>query len=101
MSAATVPLRLTAPRGRRPLPGFGLSLGLGMAWLGVVVLLPLLALAVRAAGLGADGWLRAIHDARVQAALKLPGKTDALDSRLRGNDEKNQNANNSNNSLHP
>jgi len=58
-------------RKRRPLPGFGLSLGLGMAWLGVVVLLPLLALAVRAAGLGSDGWLRAIHDPRVQAALKL------------------------------
>ena len=58
-------------RSRRPLPGFGLSLGLGMAWLGVVVFLPLLALAARAAGLGGDGWLRAIHDPRVQAALKL------------------------------
>ncbi|MFT4180062.1 MAG: sulfate ABC transporter permease subunit CysT [Thermomonas sp.] len=58
-------------RGRNPLPGFGLSLGLGMAWLGVVVLLPLLALAVRAAGLGVDGWLRAIRDQRVQEALEL------------------------------
>ena len=58
-------------RGRNQLPGFGLSLGLGMAWLGVVVLLPLAALAVRAAGMGADAWLRAISDARVQAALKL------------------------------
>ena len=56
---------------RRPLPGFGISLGLGMAWLGVVVLLPLAALGVRAAGLGFDGWLRAIGDPRVQAALKL------------------------------
>lgn len=70
MNAALLP-RLPALRGRRPLPGFGLSLGLGMAWLGVVVLLPLLALAVRAAGLGSAGWLRAIHDERVQAALKL------------------------------
>jgi len=61
----------TARRARAPLPGFGLSLGLGMAWLGVVVLLPLLALAVHAAGLGTQGWLRAIHDDRVQAALKL------------------------------
>ena len=58
-------------RGRNPLPGFGLSLGLGMTWLGVVVLLPLAALAVRAAGMGTDAWLRAITDARVQAALKL------------------------------
>jgi sulfate transport system permease protein len=54
-----------------PLPGFGLSLGLGMAWLGAVVLLPLLALSVRAAGLGTEGWLRALRDERVQEALKL------------------------------
>ncbi len=58
-------------RQRRALPGFGISLGLGMAWLGVVVLLPLAALSVRAAGLGAAGWLRALQDERVQAALKL------------------------------
>ncbi|RZA18178.1 MAG: sulfate ABC transporter permease subunit CysT [Lysobacteraceae bacterium] len=56
---------------RQPLPGFGLSLGLGMAWLAVVVMLPLAALGVRAASLGAEGWLRAITDPRVQAALKL------------------------------
>jgi sulfate/thiosulfate transport system permease protein len=63
-----------APRARRspnPLPGFGISLGLGMAWLGAVVLLPLLALSVRAAGLGTEGWLRALRDERVQEALKL------------------------------
>lgn len=58
-------------RNRNQLPGFGLSLGLGMAWLGLVVLLPLLALVVQAAGLDAAAWLRAIHDPRVQAALKL------------------------------
>lgn len=56
---------------RSPLPGFGPSLGLGMAWLGLIVVVPLLALALRAAGLGAQGWLRALHDPRVQAALKL------------------------------
>ena len=61
----------TPTRNRSPLPGFGLSLGLGMAWLGVVVLLPLAALAVRAAGLGPQGWLRALRDERVQEALKL------------------------------
>ncbi|GAB3346352.1 sulfate ABC transporter permease subunit CysT [Lysobacter tyrosinilyticus] len=70
MTTAVLP-SLIPFRKRNPLPGFGLSLGLGMAWLGVVVLLPLLALAVRAAGLGSAGWLRAIHDERVQAALKL------------------------------
>jgi sulfate transport system permease protein len=61
----------TPTRNRSPLPGFGLSLGLGMAWLGVVVLLPLAALAVRAAGLGPQGWLRALTDERVHEALKL------------------------------
>ncbi|HEY5782201.1 MAG TPA: sulfate ABC transporter permease subunit CysT, partial [Lysobacter sp.] len=72
MTARSLPLpSLPIPRGRQPLPGFGLSLGLGLAWLSLVVLLPLLALAVRAAGLGLDGWLRAILDPRVQASLKL------------------------------
>ncbi|HJW47455.1 MAG TPA: sulfate ABC transporter permease subunit CysT [Lysobacter sp.] len=70
MATAVLPSLITF-RARRPLPGLGLSLGLGMAWLGVVVLLPLMALAVRATGLGLDGWLRAIHDERVQASLKL------------------------------
>ena len=51
--------------GLRPEPG------LGLAWLGLIVLLPLAALAWKAAGLGLDGWLRAIHDPRVQASLKL------------------------------
>ena len=70
MSTTALPLPSTT-RFRRPLPGFGLSLGLGLAWLGLIVLLPLAALAIRAAGLGIDGWLRAIQDPRVQAALKL------------------------------
>jgi sulfate transport system permease protein len=59
------------PRRRRPLPGFGLSLGLGLAWMSLIVLLPLAALAWRAAGLGLEGWLHAIQDPRVQASLKL------------------------------
>ncbi|HRO27466.1 MAG TPA: molybdate ABC transporter permease subunit, partial [Luteimonas sp.] len=70
MSTLALP-SLTRPRWRRPLPGFGLSLGLAMSWLGVIVLLPLAALAFRAAGLGSDGWLRALQDPRVQAALKV------------------------------
>jgi sulfate/thiosulfate transport system permease protein len=56
---------------RRPLPGFGLGLGFGLGWLGVVVLLPLAALLLRAAGLGFAGWLHALRDERMQAAVKL------------------------------
>lgn len=67
MTALALPQRRTP----NPLPAFGLSLGLGMAWLGVVVLLPLLALSVRAAGLGADGWWRALNDPRVREAIEL------------------------------
>lgn len=67
MTALALPQRRTP----NPLPGFGLSLGLGMAWLGMVVLLPLLALSVRAAGLGASGWWRALNDERVLAAVEL------------------------------
>ncbi len=77
MSTLALP-SLTRPRWRRPLPGFGLSLGLGMAWLSVVVLLPLAALAAHAAGLGSAGWLRAIQDPRVQAALKVSFTTASI-----------------------
>jgi sulfate transport system permease protein len=69
MSAIAKQLRTSGMR--RPLPGFGLGLGLGLGWLGVVVLLPLAALLLRATGLGFAGWLHALRDERVQAAVKL------------------------------
>jgi sulfate/thiosulfate transport system permease protein len=71
MNTLATTLPSAKPRRRRPLPGFGLSLGLGLAWMSLIVLLPLAALAWRAAGLGLEGWLHAIQDPRVQAALKL------------------------------
>ncbi len=54
-----------------PLPGFGLTLGFSMLWLSLVVLVPLLALLLRAAGLGAAGWWKIVTDKRVLAALEL------------------------------
>ncbi len=69
--SAVVADSVRVPRMRHPLPGFGLSLGLGLSWLSLVVMLPLLALSIRAVGLGVDGWLRALRDPRVQAALEL------------------------------
>ncbi len=56
---------------RRILPGFGLSLGYTLTWLGLLVLLPLAALVAKAAAAGADGFLAAIAAPRVLAALRL------------------------------
>ncbi len=65
-------------RMRNPLPGFGLSLGLGMAWLGLIVLLPLAALVLRSAGLGGEGWMRVLEDPRVRASLVLSFSASAV-----------------------
>jgi sulfate transport system permease protein len=54
-----------------PLPGFGLTLGWTLLWLGLIVLVPLLALVVRAAGLGPAAWWHLASDPRVVAAMKL------------------------------
>lgn len=56
---------------RSVLPGFGLSLGLTLSYLGLIVLLPLAALAWRATGAGAEAWLHLLSSARVIAALRL------------------------------
>jgi sulfate/thiosulfate transport system permease protein len=56
---------------RRILPGFGLSLGYALAYLGLIVLLPLAALAWKASGIGAAGLLHLLDGPRTQAALKL------------------------------
>ncbi|SHI72040.1 sulfate transport system permease protein [Roseomonas rosea] len=56
---------------RDPLPGFGLSLGVTLAWLSLIVLVPLSALALRPWELGLSGILGVLSDARVLAALRL------------------------------
>ena len=49
------PARLKGWRERSVLPGFPLALGVTLAWLGAIVLLPLTALALRPWELGAQG----------------------------------------------
>ncbi|MDR3447896.1 MULTISPECIES: sulfate ABC transporter permease subunit CysT [Dyella] len=56
---------------RRVLPGFGLSLGYAVAYLGLIVLLPLAALAWKASGIGFEGLVRLLSAPRTLAALRL------------------------------
>ncbi|UXI69085.1 sulfate ABC transporter permease subunit CysT [Tahibacter amnicola] len=63
---------------RRVLPGFGLSLGYTVVYLGLIVLLPLSALAVKAAGIGFDGLWSILATPRIVAALKLSFGAAAL-----------------------
>ncbi|MCT8267602.1 sulfate ABC transporter permease subunit CysT [Afifella sp. JA880] len=58
-------------RKRSVLPAFGLSLGFTIAYLGLVVLVPLAALVIKSAGLGAAEFWRLATDPRTLAALRL------------------------------
>ena len=60
------------------LPGFGLSLGFTLFYLGVIVILPLIALALRPWELGLSGVWHALSAPRVAAALKLSFGLSAL-----------------------
>ena len=82
MSDLTSPMSLAGAGGaRRPrlsrwrepsiLPGFGLSIGVTLAYLGVIVVLPLIALAVRPWEIGLSGIWRTLTEDRVAAALEL------------------------------
>ncbi len=67
-SGATV-----APEGAptSPIPGFGLTLGYTLAYLGLLVLIPLAGVFAKAAGLGVDGLWQALSSPRVLHALQL------------------------------
>ena len=64
---------MTAFSLKRPsvLPGFGLTLGYSLIYLGVIVLLPLAGLILRPAELGWSGFWHAVLEPRVLAALRL------------------------------
>jgi sulfate transport system permease protein len=57
-------------RKKSPVPGFGLSLGYTLAWLGLIVLLPLAALVLRASDVGLSGIASLATEPRVLAALR-------------------------------
>jgi sulfate transport system permease protein len=58
---------------KRPsvLPGFGITLGFAIAYLSIIVLLPLTALVLRPASLGISGFVHILLDPRVLASLRL------------------------------
>ncbi|TAJ55710.1 MAG: sulfate ABC transporter permease subunit CysT [Nevskiaceae bacterium] len=56
---------------RRAIPGFGLTLGITLSYLSLIVLIPLAGVYFKAAGLGWDGLLHTLSSARVLASLKL------------------------------
>ena len=61
----------TAGRRARVLPGFGLTLGFTLSYLGLVVLLPLAAIFARSTELGWAGFWKAITAPRVVASFRL------------------------------
>ena len=56
---------------RRIIPGFGLSLGFTLAYLGVIILIPLAALFLKAGKLGWSAWVKLLTTPQVVAAAKL------------------------------
>ncbi|WP_268992439.1 sulfate ABC transporter permease subunit CysT [Sphingomonas sp. Leaf21] len=56
---------------RSALPGFGLTMGMTLFWLGLVVLVPLSALVIRAAGMGWTGFAEVGLSPRALAAYRL------------------------------
>ncbi len=56
---------------RRVIPGFGLSMGFTLAYLSLIILIPLSALFIKAAGLGWTEWWNLLTSPRVMAATRL------------------------------
>jgi sulfate transport system permease protein len=63
---------------RSALPGFRLTVGISVAWVSLIVLLPMTALVLRPWELGVAGVFRSITDPRVLAALRLSFGAAAL-----------------------
>ena len=73
MSAAVSSAQRRAWSFRRPsvIPGFGLTLGFTISYFSLIILVPLVALAIRSAGLGPEGFWKAATDPRVLGALRV------------------------------
>ncbi len=56
---------------RKVIPGFGLSMGYSVVYLSLIILIPLAALFIKAAGLGPREWWDLLTSPRVMAATRL------------------------------
>ncbi|PPT68387.1 sulfate ABC transporter permease subunit CysT [Xanthomonas arboricola] len=70
MPMSVAPHPAPSPR-RRVMPGLGLSLGITLTWLGLIVLIPLLGIFIKTSGLGWDGLWRVWSEPRVLSALRV------------------------------
>jgi sulfate transport system permease protein len=69
--AKTGAIRQLVARRQSVIPGFGITLGLTLTWLGLIVLFPLAGLFIKTAELSPDQFLAIITSRRVVNALKL------------------------------
>ena len=70
-AALSAPLGGLGRRQRSAVPGFGLTLGVTLAYLGLLVLIPLAALAFKAAQIGVVQFVATLAEPRVLAAFRV------------------------------
>jgi len=70
-SSASPPHRKKKSKARSSMPGFGLSMGLTLLWLSVIVLIPLSAVFIRSAGEGWDAFWASAASERAIAAYRV------------------------------
>src|SRR4051794_1610668 len=69
--AAFDPATPRSPRRRRVLPGFGLTLGITVGYLGLIILIPLLVLLIQSAAVGPTKFIAELSNPRTLAAFRV------------------------------
>jgi sulfate transport system permease protein len=62
---------MASPSAKRIIPGFGLSFGLTLAYLGLIVVIPMSFIVIQASGLGWSAFWNAVIDPRVLAGYRV------------------------------
>ena len=78
MAASAAAMKVGMRKPRRILPGFGLTLGLTLLYLSLIVLIPLSTAFIRSAGMGWEAFAAAVSSPRVLASLRLSFGAAAL-----------------------